>query len=83
LQLKLEEDKMEVDQIAPTDIITLPSQEDFDYQASKLATRALYDLWRQDEDASETSIALLSRFKAETGAASASLCEQLRIVLEP
>ena len=83
MQLKLEEDKMEVDQIAPTDVITLPSQEDFDYQASKLATRALFDLWRQDEEASQASIALLSRFKSETGAASASLCEQLRIVLEP
>lgn len=57
--------------------------EDFDYLAAKLATRALYEEWRSDEDGAQDSIALLGKFKAETGSAAASLCEQLRIVLEP
>lgn len=48
-----------------------------------MATRILFDQWRSNPEVAEESIALLSRFKAETGAASASLCEQLRIVLEP
>ena len=64
----VEEDKMEVDQLSSEEEPRgQPPLTDFDYQAEKL-TR---------------SIALLSRFKAETSQASASLCEQLRIVLEP
>ena len=80
----IEEDKMEVDQrFGEEEAGSQPLLEDFDYQAEKLALRALHEVWRADEDVCQRSIALLGRFKAETSQASASLCEQLRIVLEP
>jgi len=80
----VEEDKMEVDQLSSEEEPRgQPPLTDFDYQAEKLTNRALYEQWRADEDVCQRSIALLSRFKAETSQASASLCEQLRIVLEP
>ena len=74
---------MEVDKNIEVEYNALVDQDDFDYQSQKAATRLLFDLWRSDAEVAQESIALLSRFKAETGAASASLCEQLRIVLEP
>jgi len=74
---------MEVDQTAADDNRLQQDLEDFDYQTEKLAMRALHAAWRADEDLCQRSIALLGSFKAETGAAAASLCEQLRIVLEP
>lgn len=43
----------------------------------------MFEEWRTDEEACSKAIALLSKFKAETSSAAASLCEQLRIVLEP
>ena len=78
-----EEDRMEVEKNIEVEFNALVDQDDFDYQSQKAATRLLFDQWRSDAEAAQESIALLSRFKAETGAASASLCEQLRIVLEP
>ena len=55
----------------------------FDYFQEKLVLRAFYENWRTNFDESQSAIALLSKFKSQTSAASASLCEQLRIVLEP
>ena len=43
----------------------------------------MFEEWREDDELCQRSIALLSKFKAETSSAAASLCEQLRIVLEP
>jgi len=77
--VKDKEDMMEID----TDKIPIDKQPDFDYQLEKLEKRAMFDEWRGDLDLCQRSIALLSKFKQETGSASASLCEQLRIVLEP
>lgn len=78
-----EEDKMEIDE-ASTRVRPPGSKDpDYDYLAEKLGLRALYEEWRSDEDVAQESIALLGKFKAETGQAAASLCEQLRIVLEP
>jgi len=75
---------MEVDQgIEEQQYRGQPPGEEFDYQKEKLVLRALHEAWRADEDLCQRSIALLNRFKAETGQAASSLCEQLRIVLEP
>ena len=80
----VEEDKMEVDQHnGEEETRGQPPLKDFDYQEEKLVLRALHEAWRADEELCQRSIALLNRFKAETGQASAGLCEQLRIVLEP
>jgi len=80
----IEEDKMEVDQhFGEEEARGQPPLEDFDYQQEKLILRALHEEWRNDEELCQRSIALLNRFKGETGQASSSLCEQLRIVLEP
>jgi len=43
----------------------------------------MFEEWRSDEELAQRSIGLLSKFKSETSSAAASLCEQLRIVLEP
>lgn len=80
----VEEEKMEVDQqFGEEEPRGPPVLEDFDYQEEKLALRALHEAWREDDELCQKSIALLNRFKGETGSASSSLCEQLRIVLEP
>lgn len=55
--------------------IVREEDEEFDYQAEKLAIRALYEVWRGDEELCQKSIALLGSFKGETSPASASLCE--------
>ena len=73
---------MEVDS-KPVELETLESYDEFDYLQEKINNRELYDQWKDDEEINQNAIALLSRFKGQTGAASASLCEQLRIVLEP
>uniref|UniRef100_A0A7S3CKX2 VWFA domain-containing protein n=1 Tax=Strombidium rassoulzadegani TaxID=1082188 RepID=A0A7S3CKX2_9SPIT len=49
----------------------------------KQRLRAMMDEWREDELGVEQSLGLLNRFKSETSQFSNSLCEQLRIVLEP
>ena len=56
---------------------------EFDYQAEKMQNKTLFDEWRANDQLCQQSIALLSKFKSETSSAASSLCEQLRIVLEP
>lgn len=56
---------------------------DFDYHAARLGMQSMLDLWRSDAAEAKKSVELLSRFKQETCEASAALCEQLRIILEP
>jgi len=58
-------------------------QEEFNYQLEKQDMKAMFEEWRNDEQLAQKSIGLLSKFKSETSSAAASLCEQLRIVLEP
>lgn len=43
----------------------------------------MYEEWRTDEGKTSEAVNLLNNFKAVTSDSSASLCEQLRIVLEP
>lgn len=64
-------------------LIPLSPDQEFDYNLAKASIRALFEEWKADEKRSMQAIDLLSRFKAETSESSASLCEQLRIVLEP
>ena len=70
---------MEVDHLPFGDV----TDGDFDYHAAKLAMQGMVDLWRSDSVEAKKSVELLSRFKQETCEASAALCEQLRIILEP
>lgn len=79
------QEQMDVDQEqqVPQDAICLPDYAVFDYFQEKLVLRAFYEHWRTNPEESQKAIALLSKFKSQTNAASASLCEQLRIVLEP
>lgn len=77
-----DEERMEIDQIAEARI-ALPVDQEFDYNQARASIRALFEEWRSDEQRTQEAMNLLSRFKAETSESSASLCEQLRIVLEP
>ena len=56
---------------------------DFDYNEAKLLMRNMLETWRSDAEDAKRSVELLSKFKQETCEASAALCEQLRIILEP
>jgi hypothetical protein len=72
---------MEVDNLQGKDIGFL--HDEYDYKTEKLKIREMFELWRQNEEESQRSIELLGKFKGETSSTAASLCEQLRIVLEP
>ena len=45
--------------------------------------RELFGSWMQDSELHRQSLELLNQFKQQTINSSSSLCEQLRIVLEP
>ena len=61
----------------------LQSLEHFDYQEQKASIRTRFHEWLSDEREKSQSLQLLAKFKNQTQAVSSSLCEQLRIVLEP
>lgn len=85
-EMSPEEDKMEVDQTTSKAKAKGEPDElyqEFDYMQEKLEKKALFDEWRSDDELCQQSIALLNKFKSETSSAASSLCEQLRIVLEP
>jgi len=63
--------------------VARPDDQEFDYNLEKMQVRTLFEEWRSNEEGAQVAMELLSRFKAETSESSASLCEQLRIVLEP
>ena len=87
----LEHHEMEVDQEAKqkstaqkdTSKNQIPQYPEFDYLDEKMQILEKLEAWQENEELCQQSIDLLGRFKSETSAASASLCEQLRIVLEP
>ena len=57
---------------------------DFDYTEARRVMQMQLERWRQGpEEEQATALDMLSRFKQETSEAAGSLCEQLRIVLEP
>lgn len=85
-EMNPEEDRMEVDQTTSKAKAKGEPDElypEFDYMEEKLEKKALFDEWRSDDELCQQSIALLNKFKSETSPAASSLCEQLRIVLEP
>ena len=57
--------------------------EHFDYVAAKAKLREMFSQWLQDPQSHNDSLKLLSKFKQQTANSASSLCEQLRIVLEP
>lgn len=59
------------------------SLDQFDYMEQKQAIRTLFAEWLSDEREHDQSLQLLAKFKNQTQSVSSSLCEQLRIVLEP
>jgi hypothetical protein len=58
-----DDQKMEVDSRPPNEMETLDTYDEFDYLQEKINTRELYDIWRDNEEVCQNSIALLSRFK--------------------
>ena len=70
------------DQMLPV-TFTFDQGEAFDYGQARAMIRELFQTYHSDPDLISTSQQLLHRFKQETSTSAASLCEQLRIVLEP
>jgi len=56
---------------------------DFDYLEQKMLIRELFNQFVSDKDSHRQAMDLLGKFKGQTQQVSASLCEQLRIILEP
>ena len=57
--------------------------EKFDYIEQKMVIRELFQKWLSDEAEHRQSLELLTKFKNQTQQVTSTLCEQLRIVLEP
>jgi midasin (ATPase involved in ribosome maturation) len=57
--------------------------EQFDYMEQKALIRNRFQEWITDEREHTQALQLLAKFKNQTQSVSSSLCEQLRIVLEP
>jgi hypothetical protein len=57
--------------------------EPFDLLIQKQKIREMFQEWAMNKDLHRQSLELLAKFKNQTQQVSASLCEQLRIVLEP
>jgi midasin (ATPase involved in ribosome maturation) len=71
------------DQLMQPVTFTFDQGEAFDYGQARAMIRELFQTYHSDPDLISTSQQLLHRFKQETSTSAASLCEQLRIVLEP
>lgn len=77
---------MDVDQEAPeAGRLSTYTQElpPFDIVAQKQLITQLFEQWSLNSDLHRRSLDLLAKFRHQTQQVSASLCEQLRIVLEP
>lgn len=76
-----EVDKVDKIELKQTEYIQHSSE--FDVLDMKKEMIKRYESWRRDPDLVSTSYELLNRFKKATNHLSISLCEQMRMILEP
>ena len=85
LAKEAEDSEMENDELATKEDLLRFNQtlERFDYMDQKQLIRNRFHEWLSDEREHSQALKLLGKFKNQTQQVSSSLCEQLRIVLEP